>query len=601
MNNYWPFKSKIINLAFFTIIISGVFWRFYGLDWDQGHHLHPDERMITIVAERIHLPQPFNLGSLTSPESPINPKFFAYGSLPIYLLKALGSVFAYFDPEWAQYSLLNLLGRSVSALADTAVILLVYLLGKQIWSKQTGLLAASFYSLAVFPIQAAHFYAVDSLLNLFILTTLYCLVLLYEKPSAKNAFWVGLFFGLSLATKVSATVLILAVGLTLTLDLFLIFIKRVRQIRLVPKIHQEFFQFFLWLFDAFKTPKRARLLTLVAAVCKYGGIIGFTTLIVFLIIEPYAVIDFDTFWRQTQEQHQMTRSAFTFPYTLQYVGTTPYLYHLKNLLWGMGLPLGGFSVMASFCFGIYLLLKIPQKGRENQEAKMLILFFFFLIYFAIVGRFAIKFMRYLLPLYPLLTLFTAWFFQSLINRQKGAVAQIAKISLAAVLVTTLLWTVAFTSIYHRPNTRVKATNWAKQTIPQGSKIAVEHWDDRVPLNGNYQFLEMPMYETDSSRQKWQVIEKNLKEADYLILASNRLYTPLQKLTDCQKYKTCYTKTAHYYQNLFAGKLQFEETARFTSYPKLEIGSWKLEINDEGADESFTVYDHPKVIIFKKSI
>ena len=56
----------------------------------------------------------------------------------------------------------------------------------------------------------------------------------------------------------------------------------------------------------------------------------------------------------------------------------------------------------------------------------------------------------------------------------------------------------------------------------------------------------------------------------------------------------------FYADLFSNKLNYKKVAEFVSYPKLEIGNWKLEIRDDVADESFTVYDHPKVLIFKKN-
>lgn len=563
MNKFLKSKSIIF------ILFLGAIFRFYGLNWDQGQHLHPDERMITMVTTGIHLPQTTQEWStLLTPQSPLNPKFFPYGSFPIYFLKFSGWLFSYLDPRWTQYDWINILGRGVSAAADLGAIFLIYLLGKNIWSAKTGLLGALLYSFSVFPIQAAHFYAVDSLLNFLVLATLFRLIRFYEKPIFQNASLVGIFFGFSLATKVSATVLLVAIGVALIVDLFLISKKKFIQI----------------LFPAL----------------KFGIIIVFFSAITFVIFEPYALIDFSTFWRQTQEQQAMTKNAYVFPYTLQYVGTTPYLYHLKNLvLWGMGIPLGIISVLAAVYLIIRLIIEVPKPGKENQEAKILILVVFAIAYFFVVGRFAIKFMRYLLPLYPLLCLFSAWGLRTLIVSRKKMLSLAGKISLAFVLPASFIWAISFISIYSKPNTRVSASLWINQNIPQSSKLAVEHWDDRVPMAGNYQFLEMPMYENDQSISKWQQIEKNLQAADYLVLASNRLYMPLQKLADCQKYKVCYPRTAKYYQDLFAGRLGFQKIAEFASYPRLEIRNWKLEIADSSADESFTVYDHPKIIIFKK--
>lgn len=594
MQNFFKSTNSKILIA---IILLAVFFRLYGINWDQGYHMHPDERMITMVAEKIRLPSKLTLTTLLSPNSPLNPKFFAYGSFPIYLLKFSGRLFSFFNKEFAVYSSINLIGRGISAFADTLAILIIYLIGRRVWTRKVGLLAALFYTLSVFPIQAAHFYAVDTLLNLFILLTLHRLLIFYDKPSLKNAVLSGVFFGLSLATKISATVLITAIGTALTIDLILIFIKRVRQVRIVPKIHREFIDLIGWILSSFRSPKRQKLITILRSVVIFGLVIVVVAGLTFIIFEPYALIDFETFWKQTLEQHQMTKSAYTFPYTLQYVGTTPYLYHLKNLvLWGMGIPLGILSFVATFWLLIRLAREVPRPGKENQEAKTLILTLFFIVYFLVVGRFAIKFMRYALPLYGMLCLFSGYFINNLSKQGKNVSKTGNKIFIVVVF-SSLAWSLSFIKIYSRPQTRISATEWFITNVPSGSKIAVEHWDDRVPMLGNYQFLEMPMYDPDSSTLKWSKVNENLARADYIVLASNRLYAPLQKLSDCQKYLKCYPLTSQYYKDLFNGKLGFEKVAEFTSYPTIPFIN--VQIKDDGADESFTVYDHPKVIIYEK--
>lgn len=111
-------------------------------------------------------------------------------------------------------------------------------------------------------------------------------------------------------------------------------------------------------------------------------------------------------------------------------------------------------------------------------------------------------------------------------------------------------------------------------------------------------LTLPLYDPDT-HEKWNNIVSTLQEADYIILASNRLYTPLQKLINCKELPPgrCYPTTARYYQYLFSGKLGFEKISEFTSYPTIPFLNTSLP--DQSADESFTVYDHPKIQIFKK--
>ena len=52
----------------------------------------------------------------------------------------------------------------------------------------------------------------------------------------------------------------------------------------------------------------------------------------------------------------------------------------------------------------------------------------------------------------------------------------------------------------------------------------------------------------------------------------------------------------FYQELFAGRLGFVRAKEFTSYPQL----FGIELKDGGAEEAFSVYDHPRVLIFRRA-
>jgi hypothetical protein len=231
-----------------------------------------------------------------------------------------------------------------------------------------------------------------------------------------------------------------------------------------------------------------------------------------------------------------------------------------------------------------------------------VLLSFFWVYFLLVGSFAVGFMRYLLPVYPLFALAAAFFLSQawllLTPFKKRFFPAIVAYVLFLVL-CALVWPLSFRAIYTRPNTRVQATAFIHRVIPPGSTIAIEHWDDALPLTGQeqYHMLTMTLYDPETP-EKWQTIRHQLKETDYIILASNRLYTPLMKLTDCATLPPgrCYPETAEYYTRLFNGSLGFQLIADITSYPTLPFTT--RQIPDQNADESFTVYDHPRVLIFK---
>lgn len=561
----------------FVIITAAFFLRTFDINWDQGFHLHPDERAIIMFTLPLRFPA--SVQEFLSPTSPLNPHFFAYGNFPLYLLKDVSFIAGNFNPSYLNYEGINIVGRYISALADTATVFLLFLIGKKLFSKKIGLLASFIYAVFVFPIQLSHYYAVDTLLTFFITATLLQLLNFYTKPSIKNSLLTGVLFGFCLTTKVSAIPLIVSVFLALGVDFFLVFLKQPHK----PRVWSYHIPVFM-----------KRLII-------DGLLIFFGTVITFIILEPYAIIDYKNFIAQNILQSQMSKTPFIFPYTLQYVGKIPYLYEIKNIfLWGIGPILGIFSTAGL----LHFVRHIFNKGKKSSINGEIIILSFFLTYFLVVGKFAVGWMRYMLPVYPLLALFVAFFLDHTLIFFRKSLPKKAYMAVSICIVLIIcVWTYAYLSIYTKPNTRYSASVWINQNIPAGSVIAIEHWDDALPLFGSekYNIQTLELYNPDIP-EKWQKIHQQLSRADYIILASNRLYTPLQKLTDCKKLPIdkCYPMTAAYYYSLFNQKLGFEKIKEFTSYPTINLGSWSIKIKDDSADESFTVNDHPKVIIFKKT-
>lgn len=528
------------KFVLFFVILLAFGLRTYGLNWDQNQHLHPDERAIVmnVTNPSFHWPvssQEWN--TVLTVGSPLNPHWFPYGSLPLYLLKFIGYLGSFVNPSFAQYDKLNLLGRGLSALLDTGTTLLIFLITFRISKRWlTSLLAMFLYAMAVLPIQLSHFYAVDVPMTFFITLTLYfCL--------RRNPWLIGIAAGLAFATKASS--------LPLFLPIFLSFLP------------------------LYKAPKK---LFLELVICIL------VTTATFMMAMPYAVIDFPSFYHQLTEQQAMTRNPFVFPYTLQFVGNIPYLYPLKNiLLWGLGPVLA----LPAFFGSLWLTIMSIRKRNQNQ----IVLFSFLWLFFGIVGGFAVGFIRYLLPIYPILVISAVLFLDEVFG----------KLIFPIFIALALVWPISFMHIYSVSNTRTTASEWIYMNIPAGAKIAREHWEDGLPIGGpnNYEYLELPMYEPDNE-QKWAKINDVLRKADYIIIASNRLYAPLMKLINCETLPPgrCYKQTAEYYQKLFTGQLGYTKVAEITVYPTIPLINYP--INDFSADEVFTVYDHPKVMIFKKN-
>lgn len=567
---------KRYKLLLLLIIILGFIARVFGFNWDNFSHLHPDERAITLFALPLHFPN--SISEFLSPASPLNTHFFAYGNFPVYFLKIVSVVSGIFSPFLATYDGMNLLGRIISALFDTGTIIVIFFTGKKLFNEYVGVLAAFFYSVSVMAIQTSHFYAVDTLLTFFVSLTLFLLLLFYTHPSKKKAILIGISFGMSVATKNSALALLAPIFTTIGIDFFLIFLKSPHKISIwgphVPKV--------------------------IKTLLTDGIIIGLFAVCVFLFWEPYFLIDNANFWSQTQQQAQMTSDAFTFPYTLQYVGIIPYWYELKNIfLWGQGPMIAIISFMG-ILYGTWISI---FKKKFDKWATELIILIFFWSYFFVVGHFAIGFMRYMLPAYPILCLFGGLlFWESMVTlythiKNKFFVSAL----FAAVFIMFLIWPLSFLQIYTKPNTRISASKWINTVIPAGATLSIEHWDDSLPLYGQdkYNMQTLTLYDPDTT-EKWQTINQQLAKTDYIIIASNRLYVPLQKLTDCKKLPPdrCYTQTADYYKKLFAGDLNFSLVAEFAVYPTIPF--FNIPIDDQSADESFTVYDHPKIMIFQKN-
>jgi hypothetical protein len=552
--------------------------RLYGLDWDQGNNFHPDEREILFRVATLAWPK--SLTQFFDPaNSPLNPHFFAYGSFPLYLLAFLGTLFVHSASPTTSFFDLTMLGRALSALFDSGTILLTGLLGLSLTRDTTpgrsyawsvALLAAALVTFTPLQLQLAHFFAVDSILLFFVmLTLLSCVRLADSERPVRWLLLTGLSYGLAMATKFSAAPLIV--------PLFVALLIRWR--------------------------RNSDLLTAVIFLAFTCAVV----LLIFIIAEPYALLDHQNFMVQVMQQDEIVRGTLDVPYTRQFAGTIPFLYQAQNmLLWGMGVTLGlaGFAGLCWMCWRVW----------RREVGSWLIILSWVVVYGGITCTFYDKVMRYMLPLYPCLTLFGAaavmalyhhdWQFKHATLRRLLPALPVARVVFVAlILAGTMFQGLALLNVYSQPNTRVQASLWIYSHIKPGSVLTYEQWDDALPVpvgghdpsiylqastidTGGQRTTGLDLYGPDSVA-KARELAAVLPTIDAITMPTDRLDKSIPRLP------ARYPLTIHYYQLLFSGQLGFHLAAQFVDRPHL-LG---ITLDDSGADESYSVFDHPHCRVF----
>lgn len=474
----------------------------------------------------------------------LNPHFFAYGSFLLYLIKIATALLATVGKSLQGFDASIFAGRVISALCGATTAVVVALLGDRLYGRRAGLLAGLLMAATVLHVQNSHFATSDVPLTLLVLLSLYFLVRAADSGRLAHGLAAGLFAGLAIATKFSALPILLPVSIVI--------------------LHR-------WRVEGWRPRALA-----------HGAAILGLIIVGFCLGQPYAILDFAAFRNDILEQSRMIRHAGLLPYTNQYIGVPKFLYDLEQMvLWGMGPLLGLAALAGTIVCGVAALRK-----RSMEQA---VLFSWVVPVFAITGSFDVKFPRYLLPIYPLLILWgAAWLERRARDTRAG------RIACGLVVGTTLLWLAAFLTIYTRPHTVVTASQWFYAHVPARSRIATQDWDEGFPfpLTGDrnperYRIAALSYYEPDST-DKIAKISSELAASDYAVFQTKRIYGAVTRAP--KKFPL----TNRYFERLFAGDLGYEIVKEVASRPSI-LG---IQIPDELADESFTVYDHPKVLIFR---
>jgi hypothetical protein len=152
----------------------------------------------------------------------------------------------------------------------------------------------------------------------------------------------------------------------------------------------------------------------------------------------------------------------------------------------------------------------------------------------------------------------------------------------------------FFSIYQKPDVRVTATRWINENLPPDSIILVEAGNMlEVPLSGNQQRIGFDFYNFEENPSLKQQFPQLLEKSDYFIVQSRRMFANFQRLPEQ------FPKTARFYDLLFGGQLGFEKIEEFNAYPQFSILKLRLFVPDEKAEETWSVFDHPVIRIYKK--
>ena len=368
-------------------------------------------------------------------KSTLNPHYFANPPAFTYLLHFLFRIW-YGSADGAVRALalhpegVYTLARVSVALLGTGSLWLLYATGARLFGRAVGLLAAAIEAVAFLPVFYAHL-ALNDVPTLFPLTlSLLGSAGVLRKGRRRDYLLAGVGLGLACASKYTAGIILLP----------LLAAAMARYLNVEADAR------------AYVVGRRAAIGLVLA---------GLAALLAFLVANPYAVLDYGDFHAELVHQSTLSSEAQG---KLGAPREGGLLYYLWTLTWGLG------WVPALAALGGMLAVWRRERwlGMMLVPAPLL-----FLLLMGLEGRY---FGRWLLPIFPILSLLAAFF--ALRVAETLGTSRRLRLGVAALLVLALLaqglvYSVHSGLVLSRSDTRTLTRAWLVAHVPKGTPIVAE--------------------------------------------------------------------------------------------------------------------------------
>jgi len=419
-------------LPLLCILALALALRLWGITWglpSATHYFsyHPDE---SVMLETSSVTMNVFAGHLL-------PHFYNYGSLQLYLVcfaSTLAALFGAvdivpknFDVWYPQWGKMYLIGRLLTVGMGVGTVWATYAVGATLWGRRAGLFAALILAITPLHAQHSHFLTVDVPATFWVmLSLLWSAKLATDAPKPlKAAILAGLFAGLAAATKYNMALVLLPALAACYLN---------------------------------SSPSR---FGRVAACCGVG-------LLAFCAACPGALLETSVFLKDIRFEavHVQNSDDPTFRNT-----GNGFVYHIThNLDAGLGLPLL-LLALSSIVYALY--------RRERGDA---LLAAFALPYYILISLAAVRYARYVIPLLPILALWTG---RMLADRSRipESLPRRVAVSVAGLFVlATLANAVSLLSGMTGVDTRDQALAWLDANKPTKIGFAVQPWFGTAPVS-----------------------------------------------------------------------------------------------------------------------
>lgn len=447
--------SERFNLVWPALII-GAALRLYGIRFGLPSNFHPDE-----------VPKVNAIMRMVDGNT-LDPQYFLHPSLLLYLTYGMNSLLHLCGVDGSFRDTAFLAGRLVSATAGVGAIGLTYLIGKWLFSRQTGGVAALL--LAVFPlhITCSRYLKEDALLTFVVLLCLLVTVVAVQTQRRALLLVAGLLAGCTAGAKYSGILMVV-----------------------VPASAP-------WIASRSIKPDRSWLAwaCLAVVVAPLG----------FLMTTPYAwlnsakfIKDFSSESRHMQTGHTVTITAWS----------QLWMYHFWRSIWpGVS---GAVAAVACVAFGFLL-----RRGRLEDLIIIGMALLFYLPAEYVKAKPAPQPERYILPCLPFLALGVAELVRAVSTSRHRVLRALVPICVVLLVVSPSLRSLQLAQeVAH--DTRDQLASWMKENLPHGSKVLMD-WKPYCP-NFHGEYFEVEHIPRARIITELDVGALRRSGADYLVVSS----------------------------------------------------------------------------------